>query len=133
MRSPSLSLVVLGSLALVTGSGRAEEGFFNSNGVKLHYVTEGRGEAVVLIHGFTGSAEMWGQKAPGRCAVWEKLAKHYRVIALDCRGHGKSDKPHDPARYGAEHAEDVVRLLDHLGIKKAHVVGYSMGCSAPRK
>jgi len=55
------------------------------------------------------------------------LAKNYQVIALDNRGHGKSDKPHDPKQYGKEMAEDVVRLLDHLKIKKAHVIGYSMG------
>jgi pimeloyl-ACP methyl ester carboxylesterase len=57
----------------------------------------------------------------------QALAKDYRVIALDNRGHGKSDKPHDPNKYGTEVVEDTVRLLDHLKIKKAHVVGYSMG------
>ena len=49
------------------------------------------------------------------------------MIALDCRGHGKSDKPHDPAKYGPEMAADVVRLLDHLKIEKAHLIGYSSG------
>jgi pimeloyl-ACP methyl ester carboxylesterase len=127
MRSCLITLAALGLLAAAGRSGRAEEGSFQSNGVKIRYITEGKGEAVVLIHGFTGSAEMWGKTPPNKCAVWEKLAKQYRVIALDCRGHGKSDKPHDPKQYGKEHAEDVVRLLDHLKIKKAHVVGYSMG------
>jgi pimeloyl-ACP methyl ester carboxylesterase len=51
----------------------------------------------------------------------------FQLIAFDCRGHGKSDKPHDPEKYGSEMAEDVVRLLDHLKLEKAHLIGYSMG------
>ena len=57
----------------------------------------------------------------------DALATDYRVIAMDTRGHGESDKPHDAGAYGAEMARDVVRLLDHLNLPKAHVVGYSMG------
>jgi pimeloyl-ACP methyl ester carboxylesterase len=49
------------------------------------------------------------------------------VIALDLRGHGASDKPRDPAEYGTPFVADLVRLLDHLGIERAHIVGYSMG------
>jgi pimeloyl-ACP methyl ester carboxylesterase len=103
--------------------------------VKIHYIVEGKGEPVVLIHGFTADIDKnWrtgfgvvpeiGRQEP---MIIPALAKNYRVIALDNRGHGKSDKPHDPKQYGNEMAEDVVRLLDHLKIKKAHVVGYSMG------
>jgi pimeloyl-ACP methyl ester carboxylesterase len=51
----------------------------------------------------------------------------YRVIAMDCRGHGESGKPHDPGLYGLEMVGDVIRLLDYLKIDRAHVVGYSMG------
>ena len=58
--------------------------------------------------------------------VLPNLAKDHRVIALDLRGHGKSDKPHDPKAY-AELGQDVVRLLDHLNIARAHIVGYSLG------
>jgi pimeloyl-ACP methyl ester carboxylesterase len=101
----------------------AEDLFFDSNGVKIHYTVEGRGEPVLLIHGFTASAQVqW--VLPG---ITKALAADYRVIALDNRGHGKSDKPHDPKQYGMEMVEDSVRLLDHLKVKKAHVVGYSMG------
>jgi pimeloyl-ACP methyl ester carboxylesterase len=96
---------------------------FDSNGVKIYYTDEGKGEPVLLIHGFGASADLnW--RMPG---VIKALADNYRVIALDNRGHGRSGKPHDPAKYGEEMVEDAVRLLDHLGIKKAHVVGYSMG------
>jgi pimeloyl-ACP methyl ester carboxylesterase len=102
---------------------RAADQFFDSNGVQIHYVVEGRGEPVLLIHGFAiSSAFQWGM--PG---IQSKLAKQYQVIAMDNRGHGRSAKPHDPAKYGQEMVEDAVRLLDHLQIKKAHVVGYSMG------
>jgi pimeloyl-ACP methyl ester carboxylesterase len=99
--------------------------YFDSNGVKIHYVVQGKadGEPVLLIHGFTVNIELqWGP-------VLKALAKDYRVIAMDCRGHGGSEKPHDPKKYGLEMAKDAVRLLDHLKIDKAHVVGYSMGAS----
>jgi pimeloyl-ACP methyl ester carboxylesterase len=111
-------------LIILPGVGRAaEDQFFDSNGVKIHYIVEGQGEPVLLIHGFTSSIQgQWGN--PG---ILKALAKDYRVIALDNRGHGKSDKPHDPKQYGTEMVEDAVRLLDHLKIDRAHVVGYSMG------
>lgn len=102
---------------------RAQDQFFNSNGVKIHYRVEGQGEPVILIHGFAANSSFqW--TVPG---VTGKLAKDYRVITLDNRGHGTSDKPHDPKMYGKEMVEDVVRLMDHLKIEKAHIVGYSMG------
>ena len=49
------------------------------------------------------------------------------MVAIDCRGHGKSEKPHDPAKYGPQMAKDVIEMMDHLKIDKAHVHGYSMG------
>jgi pimeloyl-ACP methyl ester carboxylesterase len=117
-------LVLVCGWGLLAGAARAaEDQFFDSNGVKIHYKVEGKGEPVLLIHGFTGSVP-WQWDLPG---ITTALAKDYQVIALDCRGHGKSDKPHDAKKYGLEMAEDAVRLLDHLKIKKAHVVGYSMG------
>jgi pimeloyl-ACP methyl ester carboxylesterase len=101
----------------------APDQFFDSDGVKIHYRIWGAGDPVVLVHGFTASIDLnWVQ--PGVVAA---LAKEFKVIALDSRGHGKSDKPHDPAAYGDRMGDDVVRLLDHLKIDKAHVVGYSMG------
>jgi pimeloyl-ACP methyl ester carboxylesterase len=118
----SLALI---SYGLLVGSSevRAEDHFFDSNGVRIHYIVEGEGEPVLLIHGFSVDiGRNWG--APG---IIKALSRDYRVIALDNRGHGQSDKPHDPKKYGAEMTEDAVRLLDHLKIDKAHVVGYSMG------
>ncbi|RYG31616.1 alpha/beta hydrolase [bacterium] len=106
---------------------QATEGSFDSNGVKIRYVTEGKGEPVVLIHGWMGDSSMWGRDASGNTKLDADPLPGFRIIALDCRGHGKSGKPHAPTEYGAEMAADVVRLLDHLKIKRAHMVGYSMG------
>ena len=100
----------------------AQEGTFDASGVPIHYVQAGRGEPIVLIHGNGGSIDNWVTTG-----VFANLAKDYRVIALDCRGFGQSGKPHTPSEYGAEMALDIVRLLDHLKIPKAHIVGYSMG------
>jgi pimeloyl-ACP methyl ester carboxylesterase len=76
-----------------------------------------------LIHGYTSNVERsWIDTG-----VFANLVKNNRVIALDCRGHGKSDKPRDPRAYGGEMGQDVVRLLDFLKIARAHIVGYSMG------
>lgn len=111
--------------AFLTTLSRAEDSFFHSNGVKIRYVTAGEGVPVVLIHGWMGDAAMWGKDSSGNAKPTPPAG--FRVIAMDCRGHGKSDKPHDASKYGAEMALDVVRLLDHLRIKKAHLVGYSMG------
>jgi pimeloyl-ACP methyl ester carboxylesterase len=96
---------------------------FNSAGVKIHYTVKGEGDPVILIHGLYSSARMnWD--APGIAA---DLAKHHQVIELDCRGHGQSGKPEAEGSYGTNMVEDVVRLMDHLHVKRAKVAGYSMG------
>jgi pimeloyl-ACP methyl ester carboxylesterase len=105
----------------------ADDDMFDSNGVKIRYVTAGTGEPVVLIHGWMADSSMWGRDQSGNTKLNTSGAKGFQLIALDCRGHGKSDKPHDPKQYGPEMAADVVRLLDHLKIEKAHLVGYSSG------
>ena len=112
-------------LLLLAGacSVQAEDFFFNSAGVRIHYTVEGKGEPVVLIHGWGVDIE-WCWAEPGTIKA---LADHYQVIAVDNRGHGRSDKPHDPQQYGMNMVSDVIRLLDHLKIQKAHIVGYSMG------
>jgi len=91
-----------------------------SDGVKIHYYVLGKGTPVVLIHGYTGTA--WGNWFSNGIA--QALAKNHMVVALDCRNHGKSDKP---VPNGPGKAQDVIELMDHLKIKKAHIHGYSMG------
>ncbi len=121
--NPLFSAILLFFVLIPALSLRAEDQFFDSNGVKIHYIIQGEGEPVLLIHGFSANIQLqWG--LPG---VIGTLSKDYRVIALDNRGHGQSDKPRDPEAYGVQMVEDSIRLLDHLHIKKAHVIGYSMG------
>lgn len=113
-------------LFLLVGTVEAADQFFDSNGVKIRYIVAGSGEPIILIHPFAASAEIWGP-------VVKDLSQDYEVIAMDCRGHGKSEKPHDPKQYGIEMVNDVVRLMDHLGINKAIIIGYSMGGSIGMK
>ena len=119
-----LSIVVLCLAVDTLASSAQDDRFFDSAGVRIHYVDHGTGEPVVLIHGFTGSYARHFDTT----GLMSRLASAgYRVIALDCRGHGQSGKPTDVTKYGLEMARDVVRLLDHLAIDRAHIVGYSMG------
>ncbi len=98
---------------------------FQSDGVEIAFLDEGTGEPMLLIHGFASNATVnWVDTGWVRHLVREGR----RVIAMDCRGHGASAKLYDPARYSAPiMAEDARRLLDHLGIANADVMGYSMG------
>jgi len=116
--------VFLVSAILTASPTFGEDKFFNSNGVRIRYIDQGSGPPIVLIHGNGGSLDGWTSTG-----TVEDLARDYRVIAFDARGHGKSDKPHDPKAYGGEMRLDVIRLLDHLGIQRAHIIGYSMGGS----
>jgi pimeloyl-ACP methyl ester carboxylesterase len=95
--------------------------FTTSDGVKIHYLTMGTsGSWVVLIHGYTDTAQrMWFTTG-----IAPVLAKRHRVVALDNRNHGQSDKP---VPNGPGRAQDIVELMDHLKIAKAHIHGYSMG------
>jgi pimeloyl-ACP methyl ester carboxylesterase len=115
--------LALATWILVERPSAAADASFDSKGVKIHYRVDGDGEPVVLIHGFAiNGTTQW--VLPG---IVKSLAKDFRVITIDNRGHGLSEKPHDATMYGLELVEDVARLLDHLKIDKAHIVGYSMG------
>lgn len=98
---------------------------FDSGGVRIAYDEQGSGQPVVLVHGFAASRELnW--RAPG----WYDLlaGAGYRVIGLDCRGHGESEKLHDPDGYGQDAMSgDVLRLMDTVGVERARLMGYSMG------
>lgn len=98
---------------------------FDSGGVRIAYMDEGEGEPILLIHGFASNSE-----ANWIDPQWVRTLTEAgrRVIAYDNRGHGRSEKLYEPDRYGApEMAEDARRLLDHLGIERIDVLGYSMG------
>ena len=98
---------------------------FQSGDVRIAFIAEGAGPPVLLIHGFASCVSTnWVE--PG----WVSLlvGRGFRVVAFDNRGHGESAKLYDPALYGAGlMAQDARRLLDHLGIARADVMGYSMG------
>lgn len=122
----ALVVAVLPAAGLAAGDSpetKPDSRTFDVRGVSLHYLEAGKGEPVVLIHGLHASAATNWQ-LPG---VVRELAPRYRVLALDLPGHGRSSKPNDASAYGEQMVADVVALLDHLSIEKAHVVGYSLG------
>jgi pimeloyl-ACP methyl ester carboxylesterase len=98
---------------------------FRNGPVEIAYIDEGAGDPIVLVHGFASTKEInWVN--PGWVTTLTRAG--YRVIALDDRGHGASSKLYDPADYDTDKmADDVRALMDHLGIPRADVMGYSMG------
>ncbi len=105
--------------------GEIAERRFSSGPVEIAFLDEGEGEPVVLVHGFASNKETnWVY--PGWVATLTRAGR--RVVALDNRGHGASAKLYDPALYRSElMADDVRALLDHLGIARPDIMGYSMG------
>ncbi|MGI9274004.1 MAG: alpha/beta fold hydrolase [Endozoicomonas sp.] len=93
--------------------------FCNVNGINLCYTDRGSGEPLVLLHGLGSCLGDWNEQV-------NDLSRHYRVIAVDLRGHGWSDKP-ESSYSVVLYARDVCCLLDCLGIDTAHIVGFSMG------
>ena len=98
---------------------------FTRDDVEIAYLDEGEGAPIVLVHGFASNKEVnW--VSPGWVSTLTRAGR--RVIALDNRGHGQSSKLYDPAAYHSSiMAEDVRALIEHLGLPRADVMGYSMG------
>jgi pimeloyl-ACP methyl ester carboxylesterase len=97
----------------------AKSGYAPLNDVKIWYAEYGRGEPVILLHGGLANANYWGNQVP-------ELAKSYRVIVMDSRGHGRSTRDNRPFGYGLM-ASDVIALMDYLEVSKAAIVGWSDG------
>ena len=115
-------VLAVGTLAFLVFH-RAGGDYFESAGARIFYSVEGTGTPVVLIHGVGANLDLnW--RRPG---VIRALKKDFQVIAFDLRGHGLSDKPAEPEQYGIQMVEDITRLMNHLGIEKAHIAGYSLG------
>lgn len=93
--------------------------YFDNDGCQLHYEDYGHGTPVLLIHGLGSSTLDWEFQIP-------VLSAHYRVLALDVRGHGRSDKPRERYRM-VDFADDVAALIEHLQLPPVHLVGISMG------
>lgn len=97
--------------------------YFDNEGIKIYYEIEGEGPPVLMIHGFSGNLEdSWKDSN-----LIEALKDEYRLILIDCRGHGRSDKPHGDSFYGYKMVNDIIQLMEHLSIKQANFFGYSMG------
>jgi pimeloyl-ACP methyl ester carboxylesterase len=98
----------------------ASDRYYWVGDIRIRYRGIGRGQPIVLLHGRTNTLDVWAWLA-------DSLAADQRVIALDERGHGQSTKSADPARYGRAMADDVLGILNHLGIRQAALVGHSQG------
>ena len=97
--------------------------YANNYGVRIYYEVEGEGPPLILLHGLTEDSGWWRDSG-----YVESLRNDYRLILIDARGHGASDKPHIPDAYKLELlVSDIVEVLNDLGISKAHFLGFSMG------
>ena len=98
---------------------------FESQNIRLNYEERGIGRPVIMLHGFGMSAKSCWMET----GWFDILSAHgYRALALDSRGHGLSDKPTVASQYAADMmTADVINLLDHIGIERAHFIGHSMG------
>jgi pimeloyl-ACP methyl ester carboxylesterase len=97
--------------------------YATNQGIRIHYQVEGEGPPLVFQHGFSSNLESWYD-----AGYVHALQHDYQLILIDARGHGASDKPHDPEAYTLQRrVGDIVTVLDHLHIAKAHFFGYSMG------
>jgi len=91
--------------------------------INIYYEVEGEGQPLVLLHGLTKSLDAWRERG-----YVDQLRNNYKLILVDARGHGKSDKPHDPESYHTkDFSGDITAILDDLNIQKAYFFGYSMG------
>src|SRR5439155_24116098 len=103
------------------GAEIGEDGFADSNGVKIHYVTLGKGPLIILLHGFPDYWYSWREQMPA-------LAKHFQVVAVDLRGYNQSDQPKGVENYTLDKlVEDVDAVIKHFRQEKAVVVGHDWG------
>jgi pimeloyl-ACP methyl ester carboxylesterase len=117
----ALTLLNAAGLAQTDLDNRVEHGYANSNGVKIHYASLGKGPLVVMIHGFPDYWYTWR-------AQMEELSKNYQVVAIDQRGYNLSDKPKGVENYDMSLlVGDVVAVIKHLGRERATIVGHDWG------
>lgn len=98
-----------------------EHKFIQANGIRIHYVTEGEGTPVILLHGFPEFWVAWRHQIPA-------LSKHFQVVVPDIRGYGQTERPPKVADYSISLlAADIAGLIKALGFEKAHIVGHDWG------
>jgi pimeloyl-ACP methyl ester carboxylesterase len=102
---------------------RPESAFAENEGVRVYYEVHGEGPPLLLHHGWSSNGERWHS-----AGYVDVLKREFRVIVLDARGHGRSDKPHDESLYKLElRTADVAAVLDAVGVGATNYWGYSMG------
>lgn len=117
----TLAVLMACSVQIATAEELGEEGFVDSDGVKIHYVTAGKGPLVVLIHGFPDFWYSWREQIPA-------LAKHFQVVAVDMRGYNKSDQPSGVENYAMPKlVADIDAVVKHFKADKAIIVGHDWG------
>ena len=115
MKILSLLIVAL----VLAGCSTTHTGFVSTpDGGRIYYEERGKGEPMLLLHGHSLDRRMWDDQ-------WKPFSKHFRVVRLDFRGYGRSSVQREDLQFC--HVDDVVTLMDSLGISQAHVVGLSMG------
>jgi len=101
--------------------------YASNQGVHIYYEVEGQGAPLVMAHGMGAGGDL---NAWRRTGYTDALKDEFQLILFDFRGHGQSDRPHEVSAYGSDPVDDIVAVLDNLGIAKAHYFGYSLGASA---
>lgn len=113
------TLITTLTILLLCGCVTTKSGYIGvSGGGQVYYEERGKGEPLLLLHGHSLDRRMWDSQ-------WKPFARHYRVLRLDFRGYGRSSDQREDLPM--THVDDVISVMDSLGIKKAHVVGLSMG------
>jgi pimeloyl-ACP methyl ester carboxylesterase len=97
--------------------------YVNSQGLRIHYQSDGDGPPLVFLHGATSTLQTWYE-----LGYVDRLKQKYRCILIDLRGRGASDKPHEPAAYALScYVADIVAVLDTLQLRQALFMGFSLG------
>jgi 3-oxoadipate enol-lactonase len=120
MKKNKIILYIFALVLVGCKTNKTETGFADVNGTKLYYEIAGLGEPIVLIHGWSFDTRCWDDQ-------FSEFARKYRVLRYDLRGFGKSSLPDTGESYS--HTDDLVALMDYLGIEKAHILGHSFGGS----
>jgi pimeloyl-ACP methyl ester carboxylesterase len=119
------TFILIAHFFVFTSAFSAETQYFTSfDGTKIAYTDEGKGQAVILIHGFISNRKSWDNTALKKSL----LDRGFRVVIPDLRGNGESEKPHEETAYsGDAEIKDLMELANHLQLKEYQAVGYSRG------
>jgi len=125
MKSIFSAIIFVLSILFTAFAQKTDSGYFKSfDSTRIYYEVHGSGYPVVMVHGFVVNGNSWKRTA----LFTDLLQKGYKVITMDLRGNGKSDKPtNDSAYMNDAEAKDIMALLDYLHVHLYHLIGYSRG------